>query len=67
MTVVITMINGDIHRIDRNEGKDTVARQINTARASNQLIQFQNDDTPSRTFYLDPNLVMSVTDDGYAF
>lgn len=67
MVVVVTLSTGQQHRVDRNERLDKVAGQINNARGSGELIGLPNDATPSRTFWLDPDAVVSITDDGHPY
>jgi hypothetical protein len=67
MVVVIRMSTGTAHRVDRNERLDAIAKRINAARGLGQLIELRNDATPSRSFYIDPADVESVTDDGHSY
>ena len=38
---------------------------VNGARGQGKLISLPNDATPSRKFSVDPDAVVSITDDGY--
>jgi hypothetical protein len=67
MTVIVTLDTGDSHRLDRNLRTDQVASMINEARGEGKLVPFQNDATPSRTIYIDPDHVISVKNDGYSY
>jgi hypothetical protein len=67
MTVVVTLDNGDSHLLDRNLRTDQVAATINEARGGGKLVPFQNNATPSRTIYIDPDHVVTIKNDGYAY
>jgi hypothetical protein len=44
-----------------------VARAINEGRGKGKLLPFDSNDTPSRTLYIDPDHIVSVTNDGYTY
>lgn len=67
MTVIVALDTGDSYRLDRSLRTDQVAAKINEARGSNQLVEFQNDDTPSRAIYIDPDHVVAVKNDGHPY
>lgn len=67
MTVIVTLDTGDSYRLDRNLRTDQVAATINEARGGGKLVEFQNDATPSRAIYIDPDHVVSIKNDGYAY
>jgi hypothetical protein len=67
MVVVIEMSTGQQHHVDRNDRLDLVAAKVNKARGSGQLIEFRNNATPSRAFHIDPDKVVSISDDGYPY
>jgi len=67
MVVVITLSTGEKYRIDRSERLDLVTEVVNDARGSGRLISLPNDATPSRKFSIDPDAVVSITDDGHSY
>lgn len=67
MTVIVTLDTGDSHLLDRNLRTDQVATTINAARGGGKLVPFQNNATPSRTIYIDPDHVVSIKNDGYSY
>ena len=67
MTVIVALDTGEAYRLDRNLRTDQVATAINDARGKGKLVEFQNDATPSRAIYIDPDHVTSVKNDGYAY
>lgn len=67
MTVLIKLDTGDSYLLDRNLRTDQVATAINHARGGGKLVEFQNNATPSRTIHIDPDHVVSIENDGYAY
>jgi hypothetical protein len=67
VSVIITLDTGQAHGLDRNCRLDRVAETINGARGEGKLVPFQNNATPTRTFYVDPDHVVSITDDGHPY
>jgi hypothetical protein len=67
MTVVITLDNGESYMLDRGLIASNVAERINAARGGGELIPFENNATPSRTFYVDPDHVIAIVNDGHAY
>ena len=67
MTVIVTLDTGEKRRLDRNLRTDDVAGRINTGRGRDTLLAFENDATPSRTIWIDPDHVVSVENDGYPY
>ena len=67
MTVVIKLDSGDSYLLDRNLRTDQVAAAINDARGSGKLVEFQNNATPSRAIYIDPDHVVAIQNDGYSY
>jgi hypothetical protein len=65
VVVVIALSTGERHRVDRRERLDIVTEVVNGARGQGKLISLPNDATPSRKFSVDPDAVVSITDDGY--
>jgi len=64
MTVVLTMKDGSQVLLDRQLRTDQVFNSVNEARGKGKLIPFQNNASPSRTIYLDPDEVMKIDNDG---
>ena len=67
MTVTVVLDTGDSHRLARNLYTEQVADAINAKRGTGKLIPFQNDSTPSRVIYIDPDHVVTVSNDGYSY
>ena len=60
---VVTLITGLSHRVDRNLSIDVVAQRINSARrVSSSLLELPDDRTPSRTFWINPEHVISIAE-----
>ena len=64
MTVILTLDTGEHRYLDRRYGTDAVAGTINEARGKGKLIPFDNNSTPSRTIWIDPDHVVTVGNDG---
>lgn len=67
MTVIVVLDTGDKYALDRGLWAEKVADEINNKRGTGKLIPFQNNSTPSRTIYIDPDHVVTVKSDGYGF
>ena len=67
MVVIVTLDTGDSYMLDRGLLTDRVAERINAARGGGELIQFRSNATPSRTFYIDPDHVVAVKNDGHSY
>lgn len=67
MTVVIKLSTGDSQLLDRNLRTDKVVEVVNEARGKGKLIQFQDNQTPSRAIWIDPDHVIRVSNDGYSY
>jgi hypothetical protein len=67
MAVYLALDTGDQVRLDRSLRIDQVAERINAARGSGELIEFQNDATPSRAVWIDPDHVVSIKNDYYNY
>jgi hypothetical protein len=67
VTVIITLDTGDSYMLDRRLYTEQVAATINDGRGAGKLIPFQNNATPSRTIYIDPDHVVSIKNDGYSY
>lgn len=53
--------------LDRNLATHEVAKRINDARGTGSLIEFQNNATPSRAVFIDPDHVVAITHDGHNY
>jgi hypothetical protein len=58
------MKNGDSYMLDRGLPTNIVATTINEARGKNRLVEFKDNQTPSRTIYIDPDEVASIMHNG---
>ena len=67
MTVVITLSTGEKKLLDRNLTTDQVVEAVNGGRGQGKLIPFQDNQTPSRTLYIDPDHVIGIHNDGYNY
>ncbi len=67
MTVVISLDTGESYLLDRQLYVANVADRVNAARGGGELIAFQNNDIPSRVFYVDPDHVVAIKDDGHTY
>lgn len=67
MVVVVTLDTGESYMLDRSLYTDKVAEAINNARGCGELIGFQNNETPSRVFYIDPDHVVAIRNDGHTY
>lgn len=67
MTVVITLSTGEKKLLDRSLSTNKVAEIINEGRGKDELISFQNNATPSRTIWIDPNSVTAIENDGFTY
>ena len=67
MPVIVTLDTGDSYTLDRSLWTDGVAATINEARGGGKLVPFQNNATPSRTIYIDPDHVVAIKGDGHAY
>jgi hypothetical protein len=65
--VIIKLDTGETYMLDRGLYVSKVAETINEARGKGQLIPFQNNDTPSREIFIDPDHVTSIKHDGYNY
>lgn len=70
MSIVVRMKDGSTVFLDRRLYVHTVAGAVNDERSAaaeagrlTQLIEFQDDQTPSRSVYIDPAEVATVRDD----
>lgn len=67
MTVIVTLDTGESYMLDRSLRTDQVAAKLNEARGAGQLVEFQDNATPSRAFYIDPDHVVAVKNDGHPY
>ena len=67
MVVIVTLDTGEHYRLDRSLRTDEVAATVNGARGGGKLIPFQNDATPSRVIYIDPDEVIAIKNDGHNY
>lgn len=67
MTVVIKFSTGESQLLDRSLRTDQVVETVNEARGKGKLISFQNNETPSRTIWVDPDHVIRILNDGYSY
>lgn len=67
MVVVVSMDNGESYMLDRGLSVPKVAEQINAARGTGKLIPFENNATPSRILYIDPDHVVAIKNDGHLY
>lgn len=67
MTVILKMDTGDSYSLDRNLRSSEVQETINDARGKGKLIPFDDNRTPRRIIYIDPDHVISVRDDGFSY
>lgn len=67
MTVIIKLDTGESCHLDRNLSTLSVAQEINDGRGKGKLISFQNNSTPSRIIYIDPDHVVAIENDGYPY
>jgi hypothetical protein len=67
MPVVLEMSTGEKHMLDRNLMTHDVAKKINDARQVGKLIEFQNNATPSRAIWIDPEQVIAIRHDGHHY
>lgn len=67
MTVIVTLDTGDSYMLDRDLRTEQVAITINDARGVGKLVPFQDNGTPRRVVYIDPDHVVSIKNDGYAY
>ena len=67
MTVIVSLDNGESYMLDRSLTTSGVAEHINAARGGGELIAFQNNATPSRTIYIDPDHVVAIKNDGHPY
>jgi hypothetical protein len=58
---------GESYMLDRSLWTDNVAATVNEKRGTGKLIPFQNNATPSRTIFIDPDHVIVVKDDGHNY
>ena|ERR1017187_5612987 len=66
MTVVLHLKTGDTLHLDRRLRTDDVAQKLNEWRGIG-LCEFENNATPSRSIWVDPESVMTVSDDGFSY
>lgn len=67
MTVVVKLDTGDRYSLDRSVNAGNVAQNINSGRGKGALLPFDDNRTPSRVIYIDPDHVVSVRDDGHLY
>lgn len=67
MTVVLRLEDGSSLSLDRRLTTIEVAQRINETRDDGKLIEFQNNETPSRLVYVDPKAVVMVSNDGHPY
>jgi hypothetical protein len=67
MPVIVRLSSGETYRLDRGLMTHNVVTEINNKRGTGKLVEFQNDATPSRAVYFDPDLVSSIYHDGYNY
>ena len=67
MVVIISLDNGESYMLDRGLTTENVAKRINETRGEGALISFPNNATPSRAFYVDPDHVVAVKNDGHPY
>lgn len=67
MTVIVRLSTGEAFRLDRGLMAHNVRQTIDAKRGTGRLIEFQDDSTPSRVVYFDPDLVSSIVNDGHPY
>lgn len=63
MSVVVKLSDGTRIALDRNLYVSGVAAQVNEGRGKGKLLEFPNDQTPSRGVFIDPDDVVFVYSD----
>lgn len=66
MTVVIELDTGKSYRLDRGYSIAEVATRVDVNRGKG-LVSFDDNRTPCRTIYIDPDHVVAIQDDGRAY
>lgn len=67
MPVILEMSTGDKHMLDRQYDIERVVKALDEKRGTTMFVEFQNDATPSRRIYVDPNHVIAIKHDGYNY
>jgi hypothetical protein len=67
MPVILELSTGQRVKLDRNLMLHNVAQQINDKRGCSKLIEFPDNNTPSRQVFIDPDNVIAMWHDGHNY
>jgi hypothetical protein len=67
MPVIIEMDTGQRVKLDRNLMLHNVVKDVNDKRGCGKLIEFPDNNTPSRRIWIDPDHVIAMWEDGHNY